>query len=165
MAASPRQAALSSLKFARKVSNDLISTVPADKLAYQPAPTDNHVLWNLGHLAMTYNWGTGLIGGDPGKLPESYAKLFGGKATPTSDPKAYPPLAELRKHFDDQFNIYIAATEKASDAKLAESLAEKTGGFASDGLDLINKMVWHEGWHAGQVSSIRRALKLPPVIG
>src|SRR5207253_2128698 len=76
---SPRQPALACLKFARKMTSDLIKTVPEDKLAFQTCATDNHVLWNLGHL--THN------------------------------------------------------------------------------------ATWHQGWHAGQVSSIRRALGLPPVMG
>jgi uncharacterized damage-inducible protein DinB len=165
MPTSPRQPALACLKFSRKISGDLISTVPEGKLAFQPCPTDNNVLWSLGHLAMTYNWLTGLAGGDAGKLPESYGGLFGGKSKPTGNAKDYPSLSELRMAFDDQYNRFVTTMEKLPEADLSTSVADKTGGFASDKLDLIHKATWHEGWHAGQISSIRRALGLPPVMG
>jgi hypothetical protein len=162
---SPRQNALDTLKFARKVTNDMVGKFPEGKATHQPCPTDNHLIWNLGHLAKTYQWGTGLLGGDPGKLPESFDKAFGGGSKPTGDPKSYPPLAEVRKAFDDQYNRFVATAEKLSDAALNESLADQTGGFATTKLDLIHKFGWHEGWHAGQISSVRRALSLPPVMG
>lgn len=164
MPASPRQAAVDSLKFARKVTNDLVNNFPEGKATHQPAATDNHLLWNLGHLATTYLWLTGLAGGDAGKLPDSYSVLFN-KDKPTSDPKKYPPLAEVRKAFDDQYNRFIAAFEKIPDAALNDSIADKCGGFANTKLDLAHRAAWHEGWHAGQISSVRRALQLPPVMG
>jgi hypothetical protein len=165
MPESPRQSAISALRFARKITNDLITNFPEGKGAFQTCPTDNHLLWNLGHLAKTYQWCTGLLGGDPGKLPDAFESAFGSNPKPSSDPKAYPPLADVRGVFDDQYNRFIATAEKLPEASLSDSLADQTGGFASTKLDLIHKAAWHEGWHAGQISSLRRALNLPGVMG
>jgi hypothetical protein len=165
MPASPRQAALDSIKFARKVTNDLVTHFPEGEATHQPSPTDNHLVWSLGHLARTYQWFTGVIGGDAGKLPESFDTVFGDKSKPTGDPKAYPPFAEVRKACDDQYSRFIAAAEKLSDSAVSDNIADKTGGFANTKLDLLHRAAWHEGWHAGQISSLRRALRLPPLRG
>jgi hypothetical protein len=55
----------------------------------------------------------------------------------------------------------IAWLKEAPDSALAGDISEKTGKFASDPLDMIIKIAWHEGLHAGQVANIRKALGLP----
>ena len=147
------------------MTTELIKTFPEGKATHQPAPTDNHLLWNIGHLANTYQWATGLISGEKGSCPESFNPLFGGKSKPTPDAKTYPSLTEVKKHFDAEYNRFVTVAEKLPDAELSKSIADKTGGFAKDGVDLINKMAWHDGWHSGQISSLRRSLNLPPVMG
>ncbi len=53
-----------------------------------------------------------------------------------------------------------------ADAKaLAMPLTEKTGGFTSDPVDALYKLAWHEGWHMGQVATLRRALGLKSIFG
>jgi hypothetical protein len=161
---SPRQSALDSLAFAHKVTNDLATSFPEDRIAYQAAPTDNHLLWTLGHLAMTYQWLSSFLG-VKGTLPESYGALFGGKSKPSGDSKAYPSLSELRKNYLAQYAAFVDAVKRLPESQLSDSIADKTGGFAPTKLDLVQRASWHEGWHGGQLSSIRRALNLPPVLG
>lgn len=160
-----KQRALSGLRFARAITANLLKEFPADKVTFQPSPTDNHVLWNLGHLACTYQWMGSLLDGKPKATPEKYDELFGGKGTPVSDPKKYPALAEVRREYERGFDRFIAAFEATKDADLNKPVLGEGYGFVTDRLDAATKATWHEGWHAGQISSIRRALKLPGVIG
>lgn len=159
------QRAIITLKFARKMTNDLARTIPPDKAAYQPSPKDNHLLWTLGHLAISYQWLANLIDGKPNTLPANYDELFGGKSAPHADAKRYPSVEELWKHHDSMFDRMIAAAESMSETDCTKSCNAETGGFARDRLDVIEKAAWHEGWHAGQLSSIRRALGLKPLMG
>lgn len=160
-----KQSALASLRFARTINDKLVSDFPPAKATFQPAPTDNHLVWNLGHLAISNAWIRGLIDGKKADLPESYNDLFGGKSKPTSDPKAYPSFAEVKKHNDVQFKELVAAIEKLPDADINSPCTSDTGGFAKTKLEAIERAAWHEGWHGGQISSLRRALGLPPAMG
>lgn len=161
----PRQHAVSLLAFVRKFSNDMMKDFPDSKATFQPSPTDNHLAWVLGHLASTEAW-LGSKMNIPGTaVPESYGKLFGGGSKPLADPKAYPPIAELRKNFESGRAATIKWFESAPDAALEISLKEATGGFTNDPVDAALKLAWHEGWHFGQVANCRKALGLPNAMG
>lgn len=134
---------------------------PDDKATVQAPGQPNHCLWTLGHLAETYNWAASLFDGNPRSLPAEYATHFGMGSTPTADPKAYPPVAEVRANFDRAFERMRSAAAGMSQAQLNESLKEATRGFADTKLDLIYKMAWHDGWHLGQLSTLRKFLGLP----
>ena len=137
---------------------------PDDKITHQAAGQPNHCLWTLGHLASTYEWASGLIDGNASALPSTYGALFGMGSTPTPDAKGYPPIAEVRSQFDSAFNRLMAGAKAATDAQLAESLKEATGGFAENKMDMIYKMAWHDGWHLGQLTTLRKHLGLPSVL-
>jgi hypothetical protein len=161
----PRQHAVSLLRFVRSISDGILKGFPDDKLTYQTSPADNHVLWTLGHLASTDVWIAGAVGAQGAAFPETYQPLFGQGSKPVSDPKKYPPLTELRTSFDDNRAAVLAWLESAPDSTLSVNLKDKTGGFASDPIDAALKLAWHEGWHMGQVATLRKALGLPPVMG
>jgi hypothetical protein len=139
------------------------STWPDDKVTAQAAGQPNHCLWTLGHLASTYEWASGLIDGRPTALPDSYKGLFGMGSTPTGEAKGYPPIAEVRGQFDAVFNRLMASAKGISDAELDAPLSEATGGFASTKMDMLYKMAWHDGWHLGQLTTLRKHLGLPGI--
>ncbi len=150
-------------------TNKMIDTWPADKATFQSAPTDNHLLWTVGHLATTYTWLTGLLTGtmgtgDGGPLPASYNDLFGYKSAPKPGAADYPPLAEVRRHMDAAYGQFVAALRGLTEADLAKPCAMDAMGFASTRLDAVLKGCWHDGWHQGQLSTLRRALGLPGVM-
>ncbi len=155
----PRQHALAVLEFSRWYSDNLLKGFPDDKLTYQPSPTDNHALWVMGHLAGTDAWIGGVVGAAV-NVPENIQKAFGMGSKPT--PAGNPPAADVKKAFLDSRAALVNWLKSAPDAALSTDLKEKTGGFATDPLDAIFKIAWHEGFHFGQVANIRKALGLPP---
>lgn len=161
----PRQQASSLLKFVRKISSDILKDYPEDKYAYQRTAADNHPIWVMGHLGATDFWVGGVLDVPGIKSPEGWDKLFGGGSKPTSNLKQYPPIAEIRAVFEGNRAALLNWLEGAPDSALQTSLKEKTGGFALDGLDGLHKIAWHEGWHFGQVATLRKDLGLPPVMG
>lgn len=160
---SANERTIQTMEWIRARTHDLLKDIPADKHTYQPSITDNHVIWTLGHLALTDEWLHSML--DPSfksTLPESYKTLFYGSKC-EGDPKTYPTYAEVKKHFDATHDAFIKAAKAATDQTLNASLKEKSGGFADDGFDALNKGMWHEGWHCGQIAGIRKALGLKPV--
>jgi len=134
---------------------------PADKMTAQAPGQPNHCLWTLGHLATTYDWASGLLDGKGSQLPETYNALFGMGSSPSPDAKAYPPAAEVRTAFERAYERLRAAAATLTPSQQAESLKEATGGFASTKMDMVHKMGWHDGWHLGQLSTLRKFLGLP----
>lgn len=130
----------------------------------QPSPSDNHLLWQIGHMATGYSWFASMLDGKPVTLGEMYDKLFGSGSRPTSDASMYPAHAEIRRIHDEQCERFIRAASKLSDAEGLKPTVTDSGGFAKNKLDVIYKCAWHEGWHQGQISSLRRALGLPGIM-
>lgn len=158
-----RHSAVATLQFVRKVSTDVLNGWPEDKLAFQTTPHDNHPLWVLGHLALTDAWVGGAIGIANVAVPASYNDLFGGKSKPSPNARDYPSYKELRGALESTRAGFLAWLEKAGPAELAINISEATHGFMNDPLDAAFKTCWHEGWHFGQVSTLRRALGLPSI--
>lgn len=156
---------VASLRFARSILDSLCKGFPEDKLTYQPAMTDNHIIWTLGHLAVTNQWFAGLLDGQPATLPERYEERFGYKSKPNPDRDFYPPLADVLRYHEASFARLVRAAEQLSDDELSAPCAQDSGGFAKDKGEVLERAVWHEGWHAGQISSLRRSLGLSPVMG
>lgn len=161
----PRQHAINVLKFARKVSTDILKGYPEDKYTWQCSPHDNHATWVLMHAAMTDAWYAGLVGAKGASIPDGWDKLVGSGSKPVNDPKKYPPVSEIKKLFDANRAVVLNWLEGANDKDLATPLAEKTGGFMLDPIDGALKLAWHEGWHFGQVATCRKGLGLPPAMG
>jgi hypothetical protein len=162
---SPRDHALSVLKFTRSVSDGILKGFPDDKLTFQNHPHENHALWALAHLASTDAWINGLVSAPSGSIPDAVGKCAGPGTKPVSDPKQYPPAAEVRRAYESSRAALIRWLETAPDSALDIDIKDKTGGFATTPLDAVFKIIWHEGWHMGQVATIRKSLGLPPTMG
>ncbi len=154
--------AVEMLEWTHALTARLVSGFPPDKLTYQSHPTENHLLWQVGHLATGYSWFASMLDGGSGSLGESFDKLFGYQSKPVPDAAEYPPLSDVQRVQDEQYARLLAAAKKVKDSDAAGTM--ESGGFAKNKIDLIGKVSWHEGWHQGQISSLRRALGLPSVM-
>jgi len=137
--------------------------IPADKYTYQPWPGANHVLWTLGHLAETDRYITHVLRGAPEEYtPGKYGDLFGMASTPLDDPTKYPTPAEIKDYLARCREELRAALEGRSEADLFKPAPE--GFFAPDLIGAMFTVPWHEGMHAGQITAIRKALGLKPIM-
>ena len=113
----PQQYALGQLQFARQATNGLLEDIPYDKYLHMPLGTCNHALWIMGHLLISYDQFAGALDGLPSEVPANYSELFGMGSEPTTDGDRYPPVAEVRRHFDATYNRMMNgedATEEAT---------------------------------------------------
>lgn len=154
------------LRFARKMVDDMAAGIPDERATEQLAGAYNHKAWTIGHLGDSNAWFASLIDGKPVGNPEGHEQLFGMKSKPTPGGASYPPLDELRAHREATFNRLVAAVEALTDDQLQhDKLAGDGAGFVHDKLDSALKVVWHEGWHLGQIAALRKGLGLPPLMG
>lgn len=156
--------ALDLLRWTHATTVAMLDSFPEGRLTFGSFPGENHALWTMGHLITGYAWWTGMLGGTPAPYPESYNPVFGYKSTPSPDPSRYPHPAEVRRHLDAAWDAVMRAAVSLSEADGLKPPATESGGFAKTRLEAIYKLVWHEGWHQGQLSTLRRALGLPPVL-
>lgn len=142
----------------------LVTDVPEDKMAFQPAPGMNHPAWVLGHLVVVGDMVAELLGKGR-SAPGTWEALFGNSSKPTGDASAYPPKAEL-----------VEAVEKNS-ARISEGLAaaspeifaqplpqeEYRKHFPTIGDAVFYLLTFHDAVHLGQLSAWRRVQGMPSV--
>jgi len=158
-----RDRAIAHARFAHSMINSFASGFADDQVDAQPAGCPNHLLWTLGHLASTASWMNGMLTGGAPVVPENYSSLFGMGSKPVADPAAYPAFAEVKQAYEAAFDTVIKAAEQLDDEALLKPTEQDSRGFLADKLDALTKMAWHEGWHLGQLTDLRRALGLPGV--
>lgn len=149
------------LDYARR----LVADVPEERMADQPRPGMNHAAWVLGHLAMTADFVSGILGDATIRHPESWEALFGSGATPVSDRSRYPSKAELVHAVESAYQRVASLLPKVSEARLAEPfpMEEMREMVPSVGDGVVFLVTAHDAVHLGQLSAWRRAMGLPSV--
>lgn len=155
-----RDRAVASFLFANGSLHFLLEDFPREHLTHQPSPTDTHVLWNLGHLACFYEFCTQMLGGQTHGLPAEYETLFQYRTLAKPDAGGYPSLESVMQRHVAARDRFVETARGMSARQLAEAITGDMASYAHDKLAAVERAAWHEGWHTGQVSAIRRALGL-----
>jgi hypothetical protein len=158
------RAAIDTLAWVHATTDKLIDHIPAADALHQPCGTDNHLLWTVGHLAVTYCWFASLLDGRPVDIPAGYNERFGYGSKPVADAAAYPSLAEVRKHYAAAYQRMMDAVSRLKPSDFGKPTVADSHGFARTRLDVVLRAAWHDGWHSGQLSAIRRSLGLPSIM-
>jgi uncharacterized damage-inducible protein DinB len=149
------------MDLARNCTLKLADGVPADKTCHQPVPNSNHVIWVLGHLACTDDWFAASQGNRDSVIDESWGKLFGMGSTPTDDATAYPSLDEIKAALERARQTLLEVFEAMDEKKLKSPVPDELKPFAPTYAAIMSSIAWHEGFHSGQLSAVRRSLGLP----
>lgn len=135
----------------------------------------NHVIWCLGHCAMTMHRVAERFDGRP--LPESdFVRGDGTQGTgqqfdtetvcfgsrPVDDPELYPLLDRGKAIYEYACERLAQCIVDSPDAKFDEP-QDWQGGPIPLWL-LVMRVCFHNGTHAGQITDLRRALKMDAVI-
>lgn len=161
--AAARDRALAAITFSRSCTRDLLHGISEEQSVHRRADGEPHAMWIVGHLAVSDEWIEGMIAPFESRLPPIYKALFGHRTNASSDATVYPPFEEAVRHCEAARRSLIQTVRRASETELLRPLGDAGVGLATDPLDAVNKIAWHEGWHGGQLSRIRRSLGLPGV--
>lgn len=135
----------------------------------------NHLAWNLGHLAHTMHRVAGMIDGGP--VPADTfiegsdrgdARRFGMESVsfasvPTDDASRYPSFARTVEVFDAAVARLASALRSATPEALDQEVP--WGKVMSTPRAMATRMIFHNGMHCGQITDLRRALKMGTVLG
>lgn len=157
-------AAMGNLTWVHAMLEKLIDSIPPEHALHQPSPIDNHLLWTLGHMATAYSWFATLLDGKPADLPAEYENLFNSQSKPFTDAGAYPPYSQVRRAFGAAYQRVLDAAATLKPADLSKPTVASSHGFAENRHEALLRIAWHDGWHSGQISSIRRSLGLPKIM-
>ncbi len=153
------------LDLARRQTLKLVDDIPADKLCHQPVPHANHAIWVLGHLAYSDDGFTAALGQRESVIDESWKELFGMGSKPSPDASKYPSLDDIKAALKRTRKALIDWIESLDEQQLLTPLPEGWNVFAPNNAAVLPSLAWHEGFHAGQLSAVRRSLGLPSTMG
>lgn len=135
----------------------------------------NHIVWSLGHCAYTMQRVAARFDGiDPPETDFIDGDGTGGDAQrydirsiafgsqPVDDPSMYPGLQRGRAIYEQACERLAACCENTTDEQLDEPQDWHGGPIPLQ--QLVLRVCFHNGTHAGQITDLRRALSLPNVI-
>lgn len=161
----PAAVQLQAIKFARGGTKTLLEGIPADKMCEIPAGCSKHALWIAGHLASTDDWFVAELGGGKSNIPEAWQELFGMKSSANADASLYPPAAEVMKALDASHAAVIKWIGSLTSEQLEKPMPKEWQAYAPTMADVPTFAAWHEAYHAGQLSAVRKGLGLPAAFG
>jgi uncharacterized damage-inducible protein DinB len=157
--------ALDAFTASRKIINGMFEGIPAEQFCYQPCAGMNHALWTMGHLATVDQYFLKHLAGQPETRFDEFRQMFFMKSKPLPSLSDYPPLADVRVYFDQARMELLEWLRSLDDEQLGQPLPEPLHSFQPNLAMLFGHLTWHEGFHAGQLSVVRKSLGIPPVIG
>jgi DinB superfamily len=154
---------IASLDFARHMTGSLLDGTPEDLWFHIPIPDGNHAAWIAGHVAWEDDDCLRTLIADRGStLPQEWHDCFATGSQPTPNPSDYPAIADLRAKLAasrEEFKAFFAASAN----RLSDPIPKQLHGFARDLASLMHAVACHEMVHVGQLTVIRKSLKLKPV--
>lgn len=145
-----------------------------DKTHTAQAPTlPNHVAWSLGHCALTMHRvadkldGKGIpstdfaAGATTGDLQRFGLEQVSFGSQPSANANEYPHIARCEGIFDTACERLAHAVRNASDEKLTARVPWGQGEIPM--FVLVQRMLFHNGMHTGQIADLRRAFKMKSI--
>src|SRR4051812_38758455 len=121
----------------------------------QPPGGGNCVNWIVGHIIMHRNHMLRALGREPAWDAESDARYDRG-SPPVTGAEGALPLAALAGALVRSRDAVLAALAATTDQQLAPAPAEASGSATGPIGRRLALLMVHEGYHAGQVGTLRR---------
>ena len=142
---------------AREQTLALVTDVPPDAMQLQATPAERHPAWILGHLLLADSYLMHLLTSQP--LADDFQALiehFGPASSPTATVRydAKERLADLLRHTNA---TRVTLVSGLTDAELAAPIRDRLLAPVQPTIGHhLHSLVFHEGYHAGQLSSWRK---------
>ncbi len=160
------QEILNAIEQCRGMVLGYLNGIPDARAAEQPAGQVNHPAWTLGHLLLVENGVVHTLSGKAAvELPANWQELYGMGSKPTSNRAAYQPLEFYVSNFKKTRAAMVDVIKSYKPEDLEKPFPdEKLRSFLPTiGRAVLFAGLVHEGYHAGQIASWRKAMGLPSV--
>ena len=156
-----KQTILYTLGFSGKLVGSMTADLTPEQLHHRATPEANCAAWLLGHLVLVERRALKLLGADLPALPDGFDARF---SREEDAPKAadFGDVAMLPSLFDEHRQKLLAAVEQVDESTLDKPLDNPSPRFTTVG-EMLAFFPIHVAMHAGQISTIRRSLAMPPL--
>lgn len=145
------------LEFAREQTLKAVQDLSDDEVRVVPEGFRNHILWNLGHIALSHERFAFHFSGLPLHIPEDYVKLFAMGTSPLDWTSEGPSLEEVLTILREQpERIRTALSER-----LQEQVTPYTtsAGFTMETIgQFLNFSSYHEALHFSVIKLYKRLI-------
>lgn len=148
-----------------KTNTDLVKSategIPAEHWLLKPGDSSNHLMWVAGHLTVSRGGVLRLLGSE---WAVPWGSIFNRGAKLTA-PDQYPGVEEIRSAWDDVSAQLLTSLTSAQAEVLAKPVAEGKPSFDGKVGGLVAFLAFHETYHVGQVSYLRKWLGYGQTVG
>jgi hypothetical protein len=138
-----------------KFAAQSVADIREQQMVEQPKGTPNHGTWTIGHIIHSCQGMAVELGAEPW-LADNWESLFGYGSSPLPDLQHYPPKQELLALLSAAANRLSRTLLSADESVLGQSLPDDT--FPTMRHLLLQVVVAHTAYHAGQLAVWRRAI-------
>ena len=142
------------------IVNKAIADVAADDWFRKPGDDSNHLMWVMGHLIVHRGRTLKLLGQE---WDSSWASLFARGSERVEDAE-YPSSEEMRNAWD-QVSAELAAALGNAPAEVLSQDAPRGISFDGKLSGSVAFLAFHDAYHAGQVSYLRKWLGYGQTVG
>lgn len=159
-------ALLWALDNARRQTVALCEDITDDMLTEQPSDGMNHPAWTLGHLFLLDAYVADVLApADAPRLDERWVAAYGPNSVPRAEGPTYLTKSAYLERLDTVRAAVIGAIATLEQADLEAPLPDEAGREEFPTIaHLLEYLLWHEAFHAGQLSAWRRAMGLANVV-
>ena len=148
-------------KFNTDIVNKAIADVEPDHWFKKPGDDSNHLTWVLGHLIVHRGKTLKTLGVD---WDNAWAELFARGSERLADAQ-YPSVEELRSAWQEVSTQLSAALKSAPESVMAKDAPKGPPSFDGKTSGTVAFYAFHDTYHVGQVSFLRKWLGYGQTIG
>jgi len=152
------------LRHARQQTLSLVVDVADDQMWAQSTPGERHPSWVLGHLLLADTYLLSLLGVQP--LTDSFSQLlskYGPAAPPVARAGLYDSKAILVRRLTETDGRRVAWIQSMQPKDLDRPTPDPALATSQPTLGHhLQSLVFHEGYHSGQLSAWRKARDFTP---
>jgi hypothetical protein len=152
------------LDHARRQTLSLAAEIAPEQMTRQSVAGERHPAWILGHLLLSDTYLLFLL--KARDLSADFSQLlkkYGPEAPPASQPERYDPRDKLVARLNETNAIRIERVGGMTAEELSRPTPDPVLARTQPSIGQhIQSLVFHEGYHAGQLSAWRKARGLTP---
>lgn len=149
----------SQLEFVRSQTLKMVSALSEEQVSIVPSGFRNHILWNLGHIAVVQDAFAFQLTGRPSMIPALYKDFFANGTSPENWTEDAPRLAEIIEILEQQPRQIVSHLS----GKLEESVSKPyktSSGFTLDSVEgFLNFSLYHEGMHFSVIKIYKKLIQ------
>jgi hypothetical protein len=137
-----------------------VSDLAEEQMVEQPPGVPNHAQWTLGHIIFSCQGIAAELGAEPW-LPDDWESAFGYGSTPSAGLSRYPNKAEMLTILAESAGRLRHTLVSSTESSLKEPLPDEAMPTVAH--LLLQVVLAHTAFHAGQLAMWRRAIGKPSV--